>query len=525
MPQRAGQVGAVNIVVHAARIAACKRIVVEAHRIVHRHRRPVVFNLDGNGPVAIGKRGGKNQIDDITAAGGTRNRVVERLQQVEGEFPGDGIEDKGEDDRPAFPLGALDFRRANQRDDNGIAAGFEPLRHRDAGYTDGARLRALHRTAALTQPAAAFADRNRGYRRNLGVFLQQEALLLYRLLEQLGKLFVGRRRRKRGGTEEHEFEIGLDCDAALTQRQRCELGHGDAAEQAVDLFRGQCGDERQRKLVEGNDRLVGAVDHHGGGQILERPGANRAVRLGQVDAGDGAGPDIDRATDLGAADADGAGRGTHLHMVRPGRSHLAGNENKGTLDHRHQRRAGIGRRVVDQLVQDHAGVAAERKGRLVDENDADRAIGGCLYGVALVNRGANSERHLIAVGPGRGSLPAEAGDLADIGEAGPCGHGDARRGSALVRSRDSLGKLNLTAAGRRSAIGAGLSAAVIRGRHIPECRGASSPSRHLPLLLPCRTFLIRFVVDRLSPCFPNAAKRCDVWLREPLCRRSAYLNH
>ena len=116
---------------------------------------------------------------------------------------------------------------------------------------------------------------------------------------------------------------------------------------------------------------------------------------------------------LGAANTDRGHRRAYLHGVRPRLGDRARNEGEHTLDDGEGRIAFVGFGVVDQLVENHAALFAQRESGVVDEDDADRAFAAGLDDVALKDRGASAEGNFSAVGPDHGDAAGNGLNRAD----------------------------------------------------------------------------------------------------------------
>jgi len=171
----------------------------------------------------------------------------------------------------------------------------------------------------------------------------------------------------------------------------------------------------------GEHSLEGVGDCLAAGLVGEHELADRAVGFRQQHTHRDAVGQFEAASDLGAANSDGTRGRAHLHGVGTGLGDLAGDEHESAGHHRHERRAGIGCGVVDQLVEHHLGVAAERECGAVQKGDLHRAIRGGLQNIALIDRGADVELHRKAVGAGGGDRTLDRLDLPDVRRHIQCG--------------------------------------------------------------------------------------------------------
>ena len=156
------------------------------------------------------------------------------------------------------------------------------------------------------------------------------------------------------------------------------------------------------------------------------------------------------ASHLGAADADRRHRSANHHLFRAARRDLARDEHEHPLQHRKRRTARPGVGVVDQLVEHHARIGAERERGVVGEHQPHRRACPGLQNVALEDGRIGRQCDLSSVDAGRGDRAVRRRHPADRRRLG-----HRRRLGILARRqrpgelRNQIGRKNRAALGRQ----------------------------------------------------------------------------
>lgn len=131
--------------------------------------------------------------------------------------------------------------------------------------------------------------------------------------------------------------------------------------------------------------LIGLIQQGTAGLVRDENRAGLTVLVGQVD-------DLGFFTllralagDEGTANTNGQHRRLDRQGIVAGLGHGTRNKRERTLQHVDNGVAGIGRRVIDEIVQHHAGVFADGEGGVIDEAQTDRAIAVGLDDIILIN--------------------------------------------------------------------------------------------------------------------------------------------
>ncbi len=222
--------------------------------------------------------------------------------------------------------------------------------------------------------------------------------------ERLHGVLIGRRRIGALLTGNHGIFAGARRGRQIAQ---------NAAVLLLNLLR-RDDDRRRRRQVDGGDGQgrAGLVQDHRPGVVRDDDFADE-VTFGQdcevaLFAFRRGAPGQGRA-----ANPDGRGRRVDEHVVRAGLGNLTRDERERALHDRGAEGAALRDRVIDHFVQDHAAVIGKGERGFVGEFHADRAQRAGFDDVALVNRVADLQLDLGAVGAGRFDLAGNVDDLAD----------------------------------------------------------------------------------------------------------------
>ena len=157
---------------------------------------------------------------------------------------------------------------------------------------------------------------------------------------------------------------------------------------------------RHEEAVDGG-RLIGHVQDLAAGRVgdndLARDAAIFLKQCNDVFLAFGAG----LYGNLGAADTDGRDGRANGHGVGAGLGDRAGYETKYTLNDGNGGGALMGFGVVNQFVQHHAPVLAQRERRVIDKGEADRALAIGFKDIALVDRITGVQGYPGTVSPDR----------------------------------------------------------------------------------------------------------------------------
>ena len=173
----------------------------------------------------------------------------------------------------------------------------------------------------------------------------------------------------------------------------------------------------RRGISAGDGRaLIGQVEDLNAAGVGNHHLANEAVgflhqHYSEIGRAIGVFAEID--THLRAANTDGGDRRFQGHRIGIDLGHLARNEGKYALQHRHGNAAFLGARIVNHFVQNHAPVFGHGKCRFIGEDDADGAFFARLQHIALEHRIAGFQLDPVAIGANRNDGAGDAFNLTD----------------------------------------------------------------------------------------------------------------
>ena len=205
----------------------------------------------------------------------------------------------------------------------------------------------------------------------------------------------------------------------------------ELAEDAADLIGREAVAAAGRAAVVDRRAVTGRVDGRRAVAVGDRDASRALVRvvlLSRADEEDVGVAAAHASRDHRAADADRADRQRDLHVRGTVLGDLAGDEPEHAFGDLRRDLAGVGLRVVDELVEDHVAVRADREHGLVEQQDLEPAVGAGRHVIVEIDRLAAADHAAgRSAGCRRLDVAAHRGGDADARQRGRSGRNARKR--------------------------------------------------------------------------------------------------